>query len=222
VAEALQPHLIRALKLGSKVDGLRDLASGLAAGLDGAPFGYFVLDGDGRPVHVNRAGEAMLNAGGGLALASGRLTAADVADGRRLQTLIGQAGACAGERKGGHMKVRRTEGRAPLSLVVAPASAERMIPFLWEGGVVVCVTDPDAGAELPPDRLMSLYDLTAGQTRVALALFEGQSVREAAESLGVSVFTVRAQLAHIFARTGVSRQSELMALMTRIAGGYGL
>ena len=33
---------------------------------------------------------------------------------------------------------------------------------------------------------------------------------------------VNLDLAHISARTGVSRQSELMALMTRIAGGFGL
>jgi DNA-binding CsgD family transcriptional regulator len=54
-----------------------------------------------------------------------------------------------------------------------------------------------------------------------MALFEGQSLRDAAETLGLSIFTVRAHLAHIFDKTGVGRQAELVALLTRAAANGG-
>jgi DNA-binding CsgD family transcriptional regulator len=222
LAAALQPHLIRALRIGDRLEGLGDLTRGLAAGLDQAPFGYFVLDRDGRVRHANRAGERMLCAGGGLALAGGRLSAPQPADGQRLLALIAAASGASGARAGGNMAVRRGEGRAPLSVAVAPAAPDRVSPFSPAGGVVVCVTDPETAVALPEARLRELFGLTQAQARVALALFEGQSLRDAAETLGLSIFTVRAHLAHIFGKTGVSRQAELVALLTRAAANSGL
>ena len=217
LAMALQPHLIRAFRIGDKLEGLGDLTRELAAGLDQAPFGYFVLDREGRVRHVNRAGERLLCRGGGLALAGGRLTASHPADGQRFLALIAGAAGAAGARVGGNMSVRRGEGRAPLSVAVAPTAPERASPFSPAGGVVVCVTDPEAAVALPEARLRQLFGLTGAQARVAMALFEGQSLRDAAETLGLSIFTVRAHLAHIFDKTGVSRQAELVALLTRVA-----
>jgi DNA-binding CsgD family transcriptional regulator len=221
LATALQPHLIRALRIGDKLEGLGDLTRGLAAGLDQAAFGCFVLDRDGRLRHANRAGERLLCSGGGLALTGGRLTASHPADGQRLLALIAAASGPAGARGGGSLAVRRGEGRAPLSVAVAPASPERVSPFSPVGGVVVCVIDPETAVALPEARLRQLFGLTQAQARVALALFEGQSLRDAAETLGLSIFTVRAHLAHIFDKTGVSRQGELVALLTRAAANGG-
>jgi DNA-binding CsgD family transcriptional regulator len=48
-------------------------------------------------------------------------------------------------------------------------------------------------------------------------LVEGRSLRGASEDLDVSYSTVRNHLQHIFEKTGVSRQAELVALLARTA-----
>ena len=54
--------------------------------------------------------------------------------------------------------------------------------------------------------------------RLALALFEGASLTEAAEGLKISRFTAQNHLARIFEKTGVNRQAVLIKLMMRAVG----
>ena len=68
----------------------------------------------------------------------------------------------------------------------------------------------------PSGELRDLFGLTA-EIRLAAAVFEGLSLPEAAEKFGISINTVRFQLARIFDKTGVSRQAELVKLMMQLA-----
>jgi DNA-binding CsgD family transcriptional regulator len=54
------------------------------------------------------------------------------------------------------------------------------------------------------------YGLTPSETRLALALLEGQSLRAAAAATAISYQTARSQLKQIFAKTGTRRQAELV------------
>ena len=54
---------------------------------------------------------------------------------------------------------------------------------------------------------------------LAALLLEGVDLREAAERLGVGLWTVRAHLQQIFEKTGTHRQAELVSLLFRSAVG---
>ena len=108
--------------------------------------------------------------------------------------------------------------RRPLSVTVAPCRREGLDPFRSGHSVLVCVTDLEAGVSPPEQTLRNLFDLTPAETRVALALFEGLTPREAATSFGLSPHTVHVQLARVFEKTQTSRQSELARLMMRAVG----
>ena len=211
LAFELQPHLIRAFRLGAKVADAQQLGRSLATALDQSSHGVIILDRDGRVRHANAAGERMLAQRCGLDVVAGRLIARDALDSGRLQGLIATAAAGAG----GSMSVRRPGGQAPISLTVTPVSAERAAPYLGDPGIVVCATAPDFAAGVPERRLAELYGLTGAQAKVARALLDGRSLREAADTLELSIFTVRAHLARIFEKTGARRQAELVALLTR-------
>lgn len=58
-----------------------------------------------------------------------------------------------------------------------------------------------------------LYKLTGGELRLLLTLAQGLGGKEAADMLGISEPTVRTHLQHIFAKTGTSRQTELLRLL---------
>ena len=116
------------------------------------------------------------------------------------------------------MALRRGGERRPLSVVVAPSGDKTLSLFHSGPGVIVCVTDPDAAANVSEAMLSELFGLTGAQSKVAASLLEGRSARETAEALGISFFTVRAHLARIFEKTGAHRQAELVAIMTRALG----
>jgi len=85
-------------------------------------------------------------------------------------------------------------------------------------GAAIFVHDPERRA--PTERhLRRMFHLTAAEARVASLIVEGYPVAEAAEELHISVHTVRTQLKSIFAKTGVSRQTDLIRIVTT---GLGL
>jgi DNA-binding CsgD family transcriptional regulator len=82
---------------------------------------------------------------------------------------------------------------------------------------MVRIRDLEAPLHLTEHLLAEVFGLTRAEVRVTAALAEGLAPREIGERLGVSFNTVRAQLANIFEKTGVSRQADLMRLISRMA-----
>lgn len=217
-AERLQPHLSRAFELSRKLGEQLHLAEEVSGALDRVIHGIVLLDRGGRIRHANRAAEGLIGGSFGLRVFNGRLSALDPGAARRLQGLIDIASSP--DRIGGRdgaMALPALAGRTPLSITVAPARAKKDSIFHGEAAVIVCISDPEAGASVSERRLRDLFGLTPAEGRVALALFDGCAPREAAERLGVSFQTVRNQMARVFEKTGVNRQSELTRLLSRLA-----
>lgn len=65
--------------------------------------------------------------------------------------------------------------------------------------------------------LGELYGLTAQERRIAIAIYRGLSLAEAAAAAGVEVSTARSHLKSAFAKTRTGRQSELVLLVASCA-----
>jgi DNA-binding CsgD family transcriptional regulator len=65
----------------------------------------------------------------------------------------------------------------------------------------------------PPEAIAKTFKLTPSELRVLLAIVEVGGVPEAAEALGVGPGTVKTHLLRVFAKTGTSRQAELVKLV---------
>jgi DNA-binding CsgD family transcriptional regulator len=63
------------------------------------------------------------------------------------------------------------------------------------------------------DRLRAEFGLTKAEARLALRLAEGSSLASAAQAFDVKLTTIRSQLQQVFAKTGTSRQTELVAML---------
>jgi DNA-binding CsgD family transcriptional regulator len=59
--------------------------------------------------------------------------------------------------------------------------------------------------------------LTAAETRLLEQLARNATLAEAAKTLGISQLTARTHLAHIFSKTGISRQADLLTMVGRLA-----
>jgi DNA-binding CsgD family transcriptional regulator/PAS domain-containing protein len=219
IAAYYHPHLIRAFNLSQKLAIDRALGQGLAAVFDCSAQGLFLLDETGLILRANPVGEALLAREHGLSAFGGRLSACNAGVARQLRAMVAVSAEVDPERRSaGSMAIPRPDGSRPLSLAVAPLRAEAGPVILSRPCVLVCVTDPDAGLSLSERRLTELFGLTQAERRLALALFEGATLQQAAAKLGISVNTAGVQLSRIFEKTGVNRQSTLVALLTRSAG----
>jgi DNA-binding CsgD family transcriptional regulator len=82
---------------------------------------------------------------------------------------------------------------------------------------IVVITPIDRNVVPTAQVLQGLFDLTPAEARVARGIGEGQTLETLADSLGLSRETLRAQLRSVMAKTGVSRQAELAALLAGAA-----
>lgn len=73
-------------------------------------------------------------------------------------------------------------------------------------------SEPMLGREV-----MWIFGLTAAEARVAVQLAGGYSLAEIAETNGVNISTLRAQLRSVYAKTGTNKQAELVSRIWRAA-----
>ena len=213
----LHPHLLRSFTLGRKFSATRDEAQNLSEALNTLQHPVIMVGEGGLVRYVNAAAEALLARRDELAIRHGRLSVGDAGEGRRLDRLVGLAlSADPILRNSGSMTIGGSELRLPLSVMVSPLRSARDSVLGGGASVMVAVTDLEAGIDVDHNKLRDIFGLTPAEIRVALAIFNGQSPKEAAASLGVSFFTIRGHLARVFEKTNTNRQAQLVRLMMKV------
>jgi len=71
-------------------------------------------------------------------------------------------------------------------------------------------------ANLDTAMVRDLLGLTLGEARVATLVGSGLAPRESAQKLGIAEESARTTLKRVFDKVGISRQSELVGLLTRL------
>ena len=211
-AKRLSPHIIRIFSLSRKL--------ALKGALGGDPFqvlesstkGLLILDEDGGVRHANSAAEAMMSSGAGLSVRNGRLVCLDPKADSRLSNLLQAARSKDPlQRQGGSVRPTADGQASPLAINVTPLKSEHIAGFVAAGAPIMVSIETSEAPRLQMTRLKEMFALTAAETRVAMAIYEGLSPKEAAARLDVSVNTVRAQLNAVFVKSGVHRQAELVS-----------
>jgi DNA-binding CsgD family transcriptional regulator len=216
VAARFHPHLIRAFDLGQRLSAGRARNEDAVAVFEHSESALFLLDRSARVLRLNRAADKMVRDGHGLGVVAGRLSSNQPEANRKLEALVALAASADPEhRAGGSMALPCPERLLPFSITIAPMRSHSAPVFFDEPSVLVCVTDLEAQVHLPEQNLRDLFGFTPAEIRLAMALFAGASLHEAAAASGVSVNTVRVHLARIFEKTGVNRQGALLSLLNR-------
>ncbi len=213
----IAPHLRRAVTIGNLFDLKAVELATVHSVLNGLASAVILVEDDLRIVHANTAGETMLSVGTLLSAVQGRLSVrgrfgqdalrAAVTAAARNESTLGQRGigipATSDDGATAVLHVlplTRGEVRAGLSLRAVAA--------------VFAVAD---GAHAPVDGIAALYDLTPAEALIFASLAKGTSLEETAAALGIAKSTARTHLLRVFAKTGCSRQAELVALASRLS-----
>lgn len=213
----LQRHVEQALSLALKIGTLEQQCRLGLRLLDAVPQAVIALDQRGLIVFMNARAEQLIRCSDGLLCEDGRLTCCSPGHQLLLDRLIGAAMSPDGNVvRGGWLRLHRPSGRRPYLMLVSHLAADDQLIDQFRPKLLIIVNDPDHAAVPDEQALRDLYDLTDGEARVAAQLAGGHSVQSAAESLRLSPETVRFHLKHIFRKLGVSRQQDLVRILTEI------
>jgi DNA-binding CsgD family transcriptional regulator/PAS domain-containing protein len=215
-AGRLLPHLGRAIKLRFRLEMERRIADDLRDSLELVDFGVVIVDARGKVLAANRAADTILKAADGLKSQAGRLACDRPEDSSALATAI-----CAVAEPSRHGKPAPVDLSIPRKAAHRPLTAH-VVPIptnsVWKGfappfGVAaVFVIDPLVRCA-NADSLAEAYDLTAAECRVLREVVQGSGLVDTARTLRVAVSTARTHLQHIFEKTNVNSQAELVRLV---------
>jgi DNA-binding CsgD family transcriptional regulator len=106
----------------------------------------------------------------------------------------------------------RSRGERPLIAYARPYPG----PEGQEAALLVLL-DLDECLEPDAALLQEVFGLTKAEARLAMRLACGETLEDIAEEHDISISTARGQLKSVFAKTGASRQAELVVLLNRLA-----
>jgi DNA-binding CsgD family transcriptional regulator len=186
----------------------------LGRALDMLDCALLIASVEGDVVYRNRQAVALLAAEhGGLRISAGALSAASARVREALHEAIGLA--CNALQASG---VCLPEPGAPpecwLRIAVAPiyfggSSRRATCAAVWIVNTSL--------SSLPDDELLAaLFGLSPAEARLARAVLTGCTTSEYARRAGVRLATIRSQLHSIFVKTGVHRQAQLVALLSKV------
>ena len=208
----LLPHIRQTVSVQQALAGAGALGASLANLLDNTGLGILQLDGRGRIVVANDRARDLLRSGEALFDEHGFLHALSPEDDAELQGLLRRALPPFGAQgTGGSTMLRRASGPA-LVLHVNPVGRRETDARVWPVAALVLVIDPTSQTRIDPAVAAAALGLTRMESRVAVLLAEGKTVREVAAAMGRGESTIRTHLKHVFTKHRLRRQADLGGL----------
>ena len=189
----------------------RATANSLAAA---AGFAIFLLTGNCRVLFANPKAEDLVRRQTGLRYERGHLAATTPALTHRLHALA-RAGSWLARGEGdigGTLELIRGENCPPLVAHVIPLAATRAAAVfdIDRPAAAVFVVDPAAGLDAQIQHFAARFGLTVAEARVLAEIIGGDGILAAAARLKVTEATARTHAQRILAKTGTTRQTELI------------
>jgi DNA-binding CsgD family transcriptional regulator len=212
----LLPHLRQSVEIFARLSRAASERTLYAGTLNQMAVGTIILDGHGKILDKDHIAEQLLKQADGVSSVGGMLSLNDRAASVRLQETIRRI--AESEKRGERslveaIRVERPSGKRDFGLIVKPAPQPRYLDEQHIPGIVVFISDPDRHTAMAPASLAKLFGLTPAEAAFAVLLGDGLTLDEAAAEQSIARNTARAHLRSIFAKTGVSRQTQLVRLI---------
>lgn len=208
-------HWRRAREFDEEMLDYKRQALSSEAILDSAPFGILLLSRSGRILYMNPYAEQTVSDRDGMGVRSGQVSFLDPDNKSWLTEMLHRSrmGAMSGSQA---LPVKRPSGKPGYQLLLMEAYTQAPNEISATGPVMALfIYDPADREPVHTDTLQSLNGLTEAEARVCASLYREKTVNKVAESLQISVNTVRTHLAHTYDKIGVSSQSELMQYLAQ-------
>lgn len=196
----------------SKAVGQAQLAT-MTDALDLVAQPALVMGRDGQILRENAAAERVFDSS--FYVAGRRLIVRDRQAAADLAALVGEARCSTDKFLASRQIVVQRGDRRPVVIDMHGLSGAAAEPFAG-GRALLLLTDLDERPRLGRDRAARVFGLTPAEAALAVVVGRGDSLDEACDELSIARETARSRLKQIFAKTGVNRQGELVALLARM------
>lgn len=225
-------------RVGTVLSGLGDLMEGLTAivaqlhamqhVVDRLRLGIITLDGGARLGMANRTARRILDAKAGLTVRNGTIVCTDSGMAKMFTAATERACGAASSpenRLQSTLAIPRDGGRRALGVLVMP------LPPAGHGHsqgkdpaatALLTLSDPDADLSFCSETISAHLGLTPAEARLAVALAGGMGLAEYAAQVGITIGTARWTAKQAMEKTGCSRQSQLVRLVTTSVAGMVL
>ena len=212
-------HIEKSLRLSMRLLNAELTNLGLGEALARIGIGVFALDGSARVLFANPVGNSLL--GEVFDLVNDQLRIRMAASRARFETAVSQtlraeARDLLAEPRPVLVEPTATGRRFVIYLLPISGSAAPNSNFLTRTRAIVLAIEQKSAEPADPAVLRDILGLTLGEARVASLVGSGLAPRTAAEHLGIAEDTARNVLKRVFGKLGISRQSELAALLGRL------
>jgi DNA-binding CsgD family transcriptional regulator len=200
-------HLAKSIGLFGDLQTLDASSNFYREVMDRLGIGTFFLNHKGELIEANRTGHILLTQRLGLQLRKGKLT---VIGSAAFQVLLN--GVLQADTPPLPQGIRLFDEHGAALLEIVGRRLPRPVAPDTQTSVAVLLTLPCGPASGHPTShlLQDMYDFTVRENDLALALAQGYTTQQVAESLGISVNTVKTHLRGIFEKTGCRNQSQLV------------
>jgi DNA-binding CsgD family transcriptional regulator/PAS domain-containing protein len=210
----LLPHLRRAVTISNALDVRTIERARLAQTLDALRCAVLLTREDSAIVHANAAAENLLRDGELVQGTGGILRASSASATAELRAAIAHAA-----------QDETRIGKAGLAILLTQADQEPVFAHVLPltGGDLRTRLNPEAvaavfigatGEQEGASTIAAVFGLTPAETRVLASLLAGRTLGDTAGALGIASSTAKSHLDAIFAKTGVTRQADLVRLGT--------
>jgi DNA-binding CsgD family transcriptional regulator/PAS domain-containing protein len=218
IMRMLAPHLRRAVTISDLIDIKALEAHVLSATLNSFQTGVIVVATDGRVLHANDAARAMFDSGGPVRSINGRLTTNKSEASEELAHAL--ALACNNEAgigaTGIGIALTGPSGEAAVAHVLPLATGDLRTRLMPTATAAVFVSKSNIPLPTDMNAIGQAFVLTSAETHLLEHLAQGATLTEISSALGISLATAKTHLSHIFSKTGVTRQTDLIALVNRL------
>jgi DNA-binding CsgD family transcriptional regulator/PAS domain-containing protein len=214
----LAPHIRRAVTIGDLLDMKAIETQALGSALDGFAVGVVIVGDEGRILHANAAAQRMLANGSPIASNGGRLeTLLPKTTGELLQAV---AAAREDEAQIGKLGIGvplvDNAMAAATAHVLPLARGDRRVRLMPQATAAVFVMPVDTPKPVDLRLVARMFSLTPAESRLLGHLATGSGIPETAARLGISEATAKTHRTRLFAKMGVARQTDLLAVLARL------
>jgi DNA-binding CsgD family transcriptional regulator len=214
-------HFSRAISLRRQVLRAKVVQEFQAEALDRLGIAGILVDRDGGELLLNGTARRFIDTHDGIKSIAGRLHAVDDGVDRTFQAAIRSALAAPNATYTNAMRLPRQNGGPDLSVVINGRSSVSILSSRVESMALLFIRDPDVASAADTAVLQQLFSFTPAEARVAIGLAKGMSLDAIESQLNIRHNTARSHLRSMFVKTDVTRQAELIYLLSNCVTPLG-
>lgn len=208
----LMSHVARALQMACRFGALRQSGSLTLEVIDALDVGVLLVGADRSLLFANRIARKLLRDARWLTLASGRLRPIhqhSLSSFSRRVAVAARTGAGDGLGTGGLLRLGDPLG-GRLTVLIAPFRSAMLSLGAAQPTAAVLFQNPFRAGRMRENAIAQAYGLSPAESRLVALLVAGNTLVESAAQAGISLNTAKTQLRAVFAKTGFSRQADLI------------